>query len=440
MSADEFNDEDVIPFLSFSSFREAHKELITQKRASEEDDKAAQEALWTAVTHFLERGETAGAYLDDENDRESAQNLLDYWNNQLFHVRQEAPESILIDYNPATQPEIPDSRCPYIGLESFTEKNDHLFFGRNELIKQLTNKITTNQLVAVIGPSGSGKSSAILAGLIPRLKRGEMPLSQTWHYYPRMVPGSSPLLRLAKLFHPSDTPDPEQILDTIDRFHEDSHSLAQMVSAHVGAPAVLVVDQFEETFTLCQDEIERQVFIDNLLHLANSYELRHLVIVTMRSDYEPYLNKVPLFQSLFEQGEVRVSAMNGSELREAIEKPADLVGLKFEQGLVDAVVREIVGEPAALPLLQFALLQLWDHRERNRVTWESYRKIGGVMQALANTADEFFNGLLPEEQVTAKRILLRIVRPSSGLEFTRTRVQRRLLHQSGEASDRIDRV
>ena len=440
MSQDENSSEEVVPFLSFSSLRATHRQLITQRRAVDDQDAAATDALWTAVTDFLERGEAAGAFLDGESDRESVQNLLDFWNNQLFHARQEAPDAILAEFNPALQPEIPDSRCPYVGLESFTEKNDHLFFGRNSLIKQVRKKINSHRLIAAIGPSGSGKSSAIIAGLIPHLKRDAVTSSQSWHYFPTIVPGASPLLHLAKLFHPGAHPDPEKMLDTTDAFRENRHHLAQLVSARTGVPSLLVIDQFEETFTLCQDEIERQVFIDNLLNLANAQDLRHLVILTMRADYETYLNKVPLFQSLVEQGEVRVSAMNGSELQEAIEKPAELVGLKFEQGLVDEVVREIVGEPAALPLLQFALLQLWDNRERNRVTWESYRKIGGVMQALATTADEFFNGLLPEEQVTARRILLRIVRPSTGLEFTRTRVQRRILYQSGEASDRIDRV
>ena len=151
MSSDEQNEEDVIPFLSFSSLREAHKELITLKRESDEDDKEAQEALWSTVVTFLERGEAAGAYLDDENDRESAQNLLDYWNNQLFHVRHEAPESILFDYDPSTQPEIPDSRCPYVGLESFTEKNDQsIYFLIRPKLLPTTSRVIRDHLLSLI--------------------------------------------------------------------------------------------------------------------------------------------------------------------------------------------------------------------------------------------------------------------------------------------------
>ncbi|MCA9918514.1 MAG: SUMF1/EgtB/PvdO family nonheme iron enzyme, partial [Anaerolineales bacterium] len=193
-------------------------------------------------------------------------------------------------------------------------------------------------------------------------------------------------------------------------------------------------------FTLCEDEQERDAFIENLLGLVNSREARHVVILTMRVDYESYLNRLPMFKSLVDQGLVRVTAMNASELQDAIEQPAEAIGLKFEDGLVEDLVRDIVGEPAALPLLQFALLQLWDARERNRITWDAYRRLGRVMEALASTADLLYKSMIPEEQNATKRILLRLVRPSTGVEFTRSRATRRDLYQSGEANDRIDRV
>lgn len=440
MSQSDQSTEEIIPFLSFSSLRDSHQQLIQQRRAVDRQAQSDQDEMWKAVLTFLKRGEAAGAFLDIESEREAAQNLLDYWNNQLFHARHDAPDALLAEFDPFTQPELPESHCPYIGLTAFDETNAHLFFGRNDLIKALLEKINTNRIIATIGPSGSGKSSVVLAGLIPRLKNGAAPQSKEWFYLPTIVPGVTPLLRLARLFEEKVNDNPEALLDIADALRHDHQHLATLISQKTDAPAVLVIDQFEETFSLCQDEAERQAFIDNLLHLANTQTHRHLVILTMRTDYETYLNKVPLFQALVAEGQIRVSAMNGGELREAIEKPAELVGLKFEQGLIDAVVREIVGEPAALPLLQFALLQLWDYRERNKVTWSSYQRIGGVMKALANTADELYNSLLPEEQVTARRILLRVVRPGAGLEFTRSRIQRNILYQSGEASDRIDRV
>ncbi len=438
MSQSDTTSEQFIPFMSFTSMRDMHRTLLRQRRTTKE---AAEEAaFWAEVTEFLYRGEAAGAFVDNTEDREAAQSLLDYWHNQLFHAGKDTPEAVLIEFDATTQPEIPDSYCPYIGLDSFGKENAHLFYGRDQLVRELLDQVLVSRLVTAVGPSGSGKSSVVLAGLLPRLQAGALADSEDWFYFPPMVPGAAPLTRLAKLLEPDEAETADWLTNSFDAFLSDSEHLAKLVRTETNGPAVLTIDQFEETFTLCHDDQERDAFIDNILGLVNAREARHLVILTMRVDYESYLNKVPLFQSLYEQGLVRVTAMNASELHDAIEQPAQAIGLKFEDGLIDALVREIVGEPAALPLLQFALLQLWDDRERNRITWDAYRRLGGVMKALAYTADSLYNNLLPEEQATAKRILLRLVRPGTGVEFTRGRATRRSLHQSGEANDRIDRV
>ncbi|NJN55125.1 MAG: hypothetical protein HC804_10410 [Anaerolineae bacterium] len=434
------NEDEIVPFMSFASFRDTHRDLLKQRREQKKEHGEETAVFWSAVDEFLQRGRAAGAFLDEDSDREAAQNLLDYWETQLFHAGRQIPDMILTEFNPNLQPEIPDDRCPYVGLNAFEGSNQHLFYGRDQLIGELLNQVLVSRLVTTIGPSGSGKSSVVLAGLLPRLKAGELPGSALWNYYPVIVPGSAPLTALARLLQPVDVDPAQWIIETTDTLRQDSNHLTTLIESQSDEASILVIDQFEETFTLCHDEEERNAFLENLLNLARTRDARHVIILTMRVDYESYLTKVPLFHSLVEQGQVRVGAMNAAELHDAIEQPATAVGLKFEEGLVDAVVREIVGEPAALPLLQFALLQLWDNRERNRVTWETYRRLGGVMQALAHTADNIFNNLLPEEQITARRILLRLVRPSEGLEFTRRRVPRRQLYQSGEAQDRVDRV
>ncbi len=436
MNPEQQPDQEIPPFMSFLSFRDTHRELLKHRRNLQKGNEP--ESFWADIYEFLARGEAAGQFLDDDEDRDAAQNLLDYWQNQLFHAHKEAPDAFLQEFDPLLQPEIPDERCPYIGLNAFDDSNEHLFYGRSQLISDILNQIMVNRLVAAIGPSGSGKSSVILAGVLPRLKDGALPDSADWRYYPTIVPGSTPLTRLARLLQPEDADPTEWIPDTIEKLHSDDDHLTYLMDKGGSQPAVLVIDQFEETFTLCHDEAERNAFLQNILNLVRSRNARHLVILTMRVDYESYLNKEPLFHSLFEQGQVRVSAMNSAELHEAIEKPAEAVGLKFQNGLVDALVREIVGEPAALPLLQFSLLQLWDARERNRVTWEAYRRLGGVTKALANTADRIYNDMLPEDQITTKRILLRLVTPD-GLEFTRRRVPRKMLY-SDEAYDRVERV
>ena len=201
-----------------------------------------------------------------------------------------------------------------------------------------------------------------------------------------------------------------------------------------------VVDQFEEAFTLCNDQQVRQAFIDNLVNLMQAPGARHTVILTMRTDFEPFVTRLPEFYALFEQALVRVTPLSASELREAIEKPASKIGLKFEAGLVDQLLQDLLGEPAGLPLLQFTLLKLWENRTRNRITWAVYNRLGGGRLALARSADTFYDELIPEEQVTAKRILLRLVRPGEGLEFTSNRVRLRTLYQAGEAQYRVDQV
>ena len=216
--------------------------------------------------------------------------------------------------------------------------------------------------------------------------------------------------------------------------------LSRLLGDPPGAPAVVVVDQFEEIFTLCRDEPMRQAFVANLLSLLDVPGAGHIVVLTMRTDFVDNVARLPALQERFEQATVRVTPLSAGELREAITGPATAVGLKFEEGVVDALVHDILGEPAGLPLLQFTLLKLWEKRERNRVTWEAYRRLGGGRLALANSADEFFENLIPEEQVTCKRILLRLVRPGEGLEVTSNRVRRQSLYGAGEARDRVDRV
>jgi hypothetical protein len=187
MSQTDTTSEEFVPFMSFTSLRDAHRDLLKQRRATREGDN--EDTFWAAVTDFLHRGEAAGTHIDNTEDREAAQSLLDYWHNQLFHAGKETPEAVLLEYDATSQPEIPDSRCPYIGLDSFGEANKHLFYGRDQLIRELLDQVMENRLVTAVGPSGSGKSSVVLAGLLPRLREGALPGSETWHYFPSIVPG-----------------------------------------------------------------------------------------------------------------------------------------------------------------------------------------------------------------------------------------------------------
>ena len=171
---------------------------------------------------------------------------------------------------------------------------------------------------------------------------------------------------------------------------EDAQRLATLLDRSGGPPVVVVVDQFEEVFTLCDDPKAAKAFIDNLVELVwtdAGASPKNRVILTMRSDYEVYVLKYPKLRLLFDSGRVAVTPMEREELREAIERPAQQVGLVFEKGVVDALLKDAYAEPGALPLLQFALLKLWEDRWHNKVTMEAYRRLGGNREALRNTAD-----------------------------------------------------
>lgn len=425
-------DEASTRFPSLDSMRAAHSELLKRQR---ESPKARD--LLTAAEAFIIKGRAAGALLDEEGERWAAQGMLDYWSTRLYRPGYEPPDATLADFDPAAAPELSDALCPYLGLDSFREANKDVFFGRARLVNEMVNKLSASRLLAVLGASGSGKSSLVRAGLIPALKGGALSDSANWHYFPPMLPGANPLLNLSEVTRPPQA-NPEAWLSSESNAYSSRPGyLTNLINGHYPSGVVLVVDQFEEVFTLCTDDQSRLTFVNSLAALVNTGQV---VIVTMRTDFENQVVRLPEFQKLFEQAVVRVGPLTASELREVIEAPAKRIGLKFEEGVVDALLNDILGEPAALPLLQFTLLKLWERRDRNRVTWETYRKLGGGRQALANAAGEFYDSLIPEEQVTARRILLKMVKPGEGLEVTSKRVRRDSLYQKAEANDRIDRV
>jgi len=362
---------------------------------------------------FLTRGQATGVMLDDAETRWIAQGLLDYWVATLYRAGETVNAVALAEFNPLLAPELADELCPFRGLDAFREEDSKLFYGRQRVIDQLLAHLQVERLLAVIGPSGSGKSSLVRAGVLPRLREGALPNSGAWKLLPPIVPGSEPLTSLARVLAPGALP-PQ--------------------------PVLLVVDQFEETFTLCTNEQERAAFIARLVALVSEPLAHHRVVLTMRSDFEQYIARSEPLQALWERARYYVPPLSAPELREAIERPAEKSGLKFENGLVDALLQDVLGEPAALPLLQFTLLTLWGRRDRNRVTLATYRQVGGGRLALARAADAFYESLIPEDQATARRILLRMVRPGEGLEVTSSRVRRTDFYASGEDPGRIDRV
>ncbi len=327
-----------------------------------------------------------------------------------------------------------EPRNPYKGLRAFTGDDTGDFFGRERLIGELTDALrditrpgdSPRFLAVVIGPSGSGKSSVVMAGLLPHLQRGGLPGSEGWVYLPPIVPGAHPLESLAlTLADMLPQRGPSALADELkDDAGRGLHLLARQISGRSERRVVLLVDQFEELFTLTVDETERRRFIDLLVTAVTEPRGALLAILTLRADFYDRPLNYPGLGALLEGRSKAVLPMEIDDLRAVIEKPAALtdVHLTFEDGLVGDLLFEVRGEAAALPLLQFTLDQLFERREGLRLTRHAYQAIGGVRGALAKHAENTF-GALPTEthRQLARALFLRLIEPGTTEQNTTRR-------------------
>jgi WD40 repeat protein len=433
---------------TMGELRAEHRELMS--RFASLDSTAPSKQFLEDLQQFRAHAVQLGALLDQQADRRAAQNLLDYWTTVLFRENPDAPPALLEPFDPARSPELPESACPYVGLGAFQERDSARFFGRRQLVDEFLNILNDHGLLAVVGPSGSGKSSVVRAGLLPRLKTGGPTRSQGWTYYQPFVPGSDPLSALARAVRPdnSEADIEPWVANQVEAMMKDPTHLAGILRERPGT-AVLLIDQFEELYTFDRSEQEptraaRRAFLDNLLCVVRDADRQHRVILTLRDDCVEYVAGYEVWNELFRRGRVDVPPLSISQLREAIEAPALQIGLRFEDGVIDSLLDGVVGQPAALPLLQFALYRLWKRRERNRITAAAFHDLtqaphgqAGVLWALANAAESFYNGLPPEYQTTVRHILVHLVQPGEEWEPRSRRVWRSELFSLGEAEDRV---
>jgi WD40 repeat protein len=324
---------------------------------------------------------------------------------------------------------------PYMGMAYYDEDDASLFFGRSALTARLVRRISKERFLAVVGASGSGKSSVVRAGLIPAVRKGD-PLpdgtltptdSQHWIIC-LMTPGSHPLDNLAssilpKSCSPTDVKElAAQFKDNPGTFPIAIHQAQSQKPGRASSHLLLIIDQFEELFTLCHNEDERQAFISTLFSDNNESTSEYSLIITLRADFYVACAKyLPLREELTHCQEY-IGQMDIDELRQAIEEPARMGGWSFENGLVDLIVRDVGSEPGALPLLSHALLETWKHRHGTMMTLESYAESGGVRGAISHTADAIFTQrLTPEQQLIARRIFLRLTNLGEGAQDTRRR-------------------
>ena len=365
---------------------------------------------------------------------------------------------------------LPDARatvCPYRGLEPFREEDEHFFVGREAFVRTLLEKIGQRPLVGVVGASGSGKSSVVLAGLVPSLRQRAD--GRVWEIGV-MRPGPHPLRQLAAVFLPPDTN-----LEEFDRIAVLKKRAEQLASGEITLADVidatlerqpgtdrllLVVDQWEELYTQARDlpikgsqdakdklgdaqtknggiSSECDTFVRILLESVRS-EPRLSLVLTIRGDFYGRALQDRALGDQLQDAIVNISPMARSELRRAIVEPAEKVSLSFEAGLVDEILSDIGNEPGNLPLLEFLLKELWDrHSPDRRLTFSSYASTGGVKRAIATRAEGELKKLSPEQQAAARRFLIRLVTPGEGQEDTRARTAIPLARREGARGHRI---
>jgi photosystem II stability/assembly factor-like uncharacterized protein len=347
---------------------------------------------------------------------------------------------------------LPDEPTPYPGLLPFTARQADFFFGRTDERDRLLGHVRESPFVAVVGASGSGKSSLVLAGLLPALDKG-------WHTL-TLVPGERPLRaqadQLATLVPPADrlrlADDLEKrLLERTDGFRTAVYTL---LTGHPKITTLLiVVDQFEELFTHVSgtpEEVRRQQcqFVANLFDAARTSRSvlspsRHgqvRVVLTLRADFVKHCLDFPDLRALLESNQLLLGPMGEEALREAIVRPAQAVGAMFEKGLVGRLMEDVRRQRAALPLMQSALAQLWRRRRGVWLTHAAYKAIGGVSGAIDQRAEAVYTKLSEPQKRLARNLFLRLVALGEDTSDTRRRVRREELDLVGTTVEDMEEL
>ncbi len=283
--------------------------------------------------------------------------------------------------------------CPFKGLAAFEPEDAAFFFGREQLVAEMVARLAGAPMLGLVGPSGSGKSSVLRAGLLPALRQGVLPGSESWAIA-LLRPGEHPLQAL----------------------HD-----ATSAAAPEGR-LVLAVDQLEEAFVACRDEGERAAFMDALVRAARDPRRRAVVLIAVRADFYGRCAAYPELWRLLGANQTPVGPMRRDELRSAIELPARHAGLEVEPDLTHALIDDVEGEPGALPLLSTCLLELWQRRDGRLLRLAAYQELGGVHGAVARLAERAYGRLDADGRRMARAVLLRLAGEGEGEGVVRARV------------------
>jgi class 3 adenylate cyclase/WD40 repeat protein/energy-coupling factor transporter ATP-binding protein EcfA2 len=317
--------------------------------------------------------------------------IVDLGPHRLKGIRRAEAIKALTGPGLSTAPAVAD--CPYRGLLAFESADRYLFFGREEAVGEVLARIAPGRLLAVVGASGSGKSSLLRAGVLAAVEAGELASARSARL---ITPGAEPVLEL-----------------------EDEEG------------ELLIVDQFEELYTQCRDPEQRGVFIGALL------SRRGPVVIGVRADFYGEMSVDAELAGAVAHNQVLLGPMRDDELRRAIAEPARLAGLRLEAGLIDLVLRDVAGEPGALPLMSHALRETWERRDGRTLTVNAYHESGGVSSAVAQTADAVADGTPESDRPLLRNVFLRLTELGDDVEDTRRRVRIEELIPQGSSPDAV---
>lgn len=332
-----------------------------------------------------------------------------------------------LDATRSVREPLAQSRNPYKGLRAFLEADAGDFFGREVVTERLVQRLAESgagsRFLAVVGPSGSGKSSIVRAGLVPALRRGALPGSDRW-FVVDVLPGSHPLRELESALLGVAVEPPPSLMEHLERDELGLVRSIQRVLPDPDAELVIVLDQLEEVFTLVHDEAERAHVLASLWAAAVEPGSRVRIITTLRADFFDAPLSIRGFGELLAARHEALTPMSPEELERAIVAPANRGGLVVEPALVAAIIADVVDRPSALPLLQYALTELAERTEDRVLSLDAYRRIGGVSGALARRSEKLFSAMNEEGRDACRKLFLRLVTVSEDGEETRLRVRR----------------
>ncbi|WP_347339292.1 AAA family ATPase [Rhodopseudomonas rhenobacensis] len=435
-------------FESLADLRSAHSALMRDAR------KESRQAIAGRVASFIRRAQATGTRIESQNDRDSAQGVIDYWAAWQFSADNieslSAAPPTLAEFVPSEAPQGKPAENPFVGLRAFAEADASLFIGREEATRDILERLQRDPIMFISGPLGCGKTSLVFAGVIPRLRSRGVLETKKEPVFPVVIPGVDPLAALLKAIVQVATAKPSDaeawIAAQRPKLQRNPAALKEIVATVVHAAAViLVVDQFEEVFTQCEDPAVRDQFAAAVAGLVTDATAPNRAILIIREDYAQRSYALTPLKRFADQADTRFSPPlpTVAELVRTLSATAAAGNLRFDDGIIEDLAHDVAGDPASLPTLQFTLSRLWAAlpQDSNRITRDIYRRVGKPRVALTRAAEAAFESLTEEQRDVAPRVFLELVQPGVTGEVRRRRLPcDSLVQRTGASASQVATV